>query len=156
VGRWITYGMRLVTLLVVAIGLYVAIIFFAVEQVFPFYPEIDTQFSANFSKSKFEAVSAGMSAKEVEALLGEPFTRTEGGWGGCWDGSRARLSEWLDTSEGSFEIPLPPESLEKESLEVWSYSKDGACSWFDFAWLEYRIEMQNGIVTKKERCWHGD
>jgi hypothetical protein len=149
--------MRLVTLLVVAIGLYVAIIFFAVEQVFPFYPEIDTQFSANFSKSKFEAVSAGMSAKEVEALLGEPFTRTDGGWGGgCWDGSRAGFSELLDTSEFALEIPLPPAGREMESPEVWSYSKDGACSWFDFAWLEYRIEMQNGIVTKKERCWHGN
>ncbi len=148
--------MRLVTLLVVAIGLYVGIIFFVLEQVFPFYPEIDTEFAANFSKPKFETVRVGMSAEQVEALLGKPFTRTDGGSGGCWDGSRARFSELFDSSELMPEIPLPPQSVEMESPEVWTYSKDGACSWFDFAWLEYRIEMINGIVAKKERCWHGD
>ena len=52
------------------------------------------------------------------------------------------------------EIPLPPPESTLE--DILTYSKDGACKWFDFAWLEYRVILRDGFVVRTEKCWHGD
>ena len=52
--------------------------------------------------------------------------------------------------------PILGSIVPEEKLEIWSYSKDGAFPWFDFAWLEYRVKFYNKIVMMKEQCWHGD
>jgi hypothetical protein len=91
-----------------------------------------------------------MKADQVPKDLGEPFTRN-GGSLGCWDGKEVKLPDQMSREAFSLDVPLP-----EEGTEVWSYSADGGCWWFDFAWLEYRIEFRNGVVLKTEKCWHGD
>jgi len=122
------------------------------ETVYAPSPEIDTRFTDNFSKEKFSAVISGMTSEQILKDLGEPFTRN-GGSLGCWDGKEIEPSTMNNNLSLPFSESIP---LPEEGTEVWSYSADGACWWFDFAWLEYRIEFRNGIVLKTEKCWHGD
>ena len=120
-----------------------------VERVYTPSPEIDTRFTDGFSKEKFNAIISGMKTDQVLKDLGEPFTRN-GGSLNCWDGKEVQTPDQM-SKDFSLDIPLPD-----EGTEVWSYSEDGGCWWFDFAWLEYRVEFRNGAVVKTEKCWHGD
>ncbi len=120
------------------------------ETIFKFNPEIDTLLSSKLVKDQFALINAGMDRNEVVKLLGEPFEKHEylPGSGSCWNGESNNI--------GDFNLGFNFPSIETLQEEIWSFSKDGACSWFDFAWLEYRVVFLDGIVVRTERCWHGD
>ncbi len=124
------------------------------ESIFKLSPEIDTSFTTNFSKNNFELINTGTNKEQVLSLVGDPFEKYSSSPGSCWDGSSEILPVSNILSGGSIEFPLPLEETIQE--EIWSYSKDGACSWFDFAWLEYRVVFLDNAVVRTEKCWHGD
>lgn len=147
-NRPVKLTLYLVTFFICSLSVYIGLMFVFCETVFTPAPEIDTQFTSNFSKEHFESIKPGMIASQVENLLGQPFTR-QGGSVGCWDGGPITIPNSTDVSP-SIAVELP---LYSEETEVWSYSKRGTFSWFKFAWLEYRVELHNSVVVKVEKCW---
>ena len=61
------------------------------EMYCPVYPGIDTYYASGFSEANFKRVSLGLTANEVEGLLGKPLSilRRENG-----------TEEWLFTADG--------------------------------------------------------
>jgi outer membrane protein assembly factor BamE (lipoprotein component of BamABCDE complex) len=89
------------------------------EEIFPFYPLIDTKLPPGFSQAKFESIQKGMTKAEVLKILPTPVPRREYG------------EEWSISDKD------------------WYYGQDGACLFGDFAWFEFTISFNDkGNVSK--------
>lgn len=94
-------------------------------------PEIDTAFTENFSKENFERVRLGMSTKEIQDLLGEPFQNDE-----MYDNALVNKNT----------ITLQV----KEGVRCWTYSTDGKLgAKADFSWYSYKVCFEDGKVSEK-------
>ena len=96
------------------------------EGKFIFNPDIDTEYTPEYSEIHFGQIEAKMTEKEVVTLMGEPFNKIAVG-----DGV-------------------------KDYDVVWLYTHDGACSWNDFAWKRKQIEFKDGIVIHRGTGWSYD
>ena len=94
------------------------------ERYFPPWPDVDTRFAPGYSEAGFDALAAGMTRDEVVARLGPPLRR-------------------FPVRQTSYQSARP------STVEGWSYSGDGACSWGDFAWLGREVYFDNaGRLTE--------
>ena len=135
--------------------IFIALYLYNLESIFSLDPEIDTLFTENFSKENYVKIKTGMTKDEVLRLLGKPFEEQLYASGGaCLQESQSIFSigDFMAPIEINFQLP----SLDSPLEDTLSYSKDGACSWFDFAWLEYKVILIDGSVIRTEQCWHGD
>jgi hypothetical protein len=67
------------------------------EQLFPFNPAIDTSFATGYTEAGFDAITEGMPAGEVIALIGEPLSKRDGPYGGTiWQYSADGAFRWWD------------------------------------------------------------
>jgi hypothetical protein len=87
------------------------------------WPSIDTVYAPGFTNAAFERVKVGMSKEEVRNLIGRP----------------------LDTHPYSSRHP----AYHERGDEVWNYTRDGACTWSDWAWLSREVIFRNGRVVQK-------
>lgn len=149
---------KYLTFVLLSFVLLIALFLYHVESIWTFNPEIDTAFTPNFNKDKYQQVKVGMTKDEVLSLLGEPFEShlyASSTHNHCLDDGFRPLPSSTDIfSSTEINLSLPPVDAPLE--DTLTYSKDGACTWFDFAWLEYRVVLVNGSVVRKDKCWHGD
>jgi hypothetical protein len=112
-------GKKLVLTSVICVGAGVTLYLLVVphEQVFLFNPQIDTMYATGYTDARFLQVKPGMTRATVTRLIGQP----------------------LDSCAA--------ESQADEKEYKLNYSRDGACSWGDFAWEDASITMsRNGHV----------
>jgi hypothetical protein len=126
------------------------IVVFSIESYF--YPSqyIDTKFPSGFSESNFSDIAIGSSIQEVISKLGEPIWKE--GCGGCWEQSSYVRDDHVLDVPVERKCDAPCSSVHQQ----WYYSDDGACTWWDFAWKEFSIAFDQGVVTEKSEVWHGD
>ena len=117
-ARWASVLLSITLLL--SVGLFIV---FSTERYFPFYPAIDTEFSADFSWDTWNKIRPGMHRQEVFQLLGEPF-------------------RGKDTN---FDNEFVKPGL------VWEYSKDNAFCCWDFAWIATEVWFDGDFVKEKKR-----
>lgn len=123
--------------------------FFSIESYWPFYPYIDTKFSQNFTEKAFNEIDVGASMQDVLSKIGDPIWKI--GCGGCWE------PEFYST-DGVIRVPpkhtcsLPCDADDQR----WQFSDDGACTWWDFAWKDFSIDLHHRKVAAKFTMWHYD
>lgn len=120
---WKTYNKLIISLPVFLLLIFIFII--PHEQYFIFKPSIDTKFAAGFTEENFNSIRIGMYKNEVIKILGKPL---------------------------KFDTVGVPHYLHPSTEYYMSYTSDGACKWGDFAWLNYKICLNETLsVTKKVR-----
>jgi hypothetical protein len=118
-------GKKLVLTSVLCVGAAVTLYFLVVphEQVFLFNPQIDTVYATGYTDARFLQVEPGMTRAAVTRLIGQP----------------------LDSSAAGSQA-------DEEEYKL-HYSRDGACSWGDFAWKDASITMsRKGHVLYTSRA----
>jgi hypothetical protein len=135
----------------IGIGIVISILCFlsSIEAYWPFDPHIDTQFAKNFNRDAFTKIQLGASMSEVELALRAPLWKE--GCGGCWE------TEFY-TRDNTVSLPQSRNCTTScdAARQLWQYSDDGACSWWDFAWEYYAIDFFEGKVVAKDLFWRGD
>ncbi len=107
-----------------------AFIFFP-ERKFIFDPLIDTKFSTPHTFKNFKDVTVGMDTIQVEELIGRPMSRS----------FSVKYSKCKNVTNSN----------------LFNYSKDGACSWGDFAWLGlYIFYDEDYFVCRKGESFRYD
>jgi hypothetical protein len=104
-------------------------LFIGLEGKSKIYPYIDTKFAADFSKKKFNLVNLGIKYNEVKNLIGAPL---------------------------EFSEKMLPKTQNTSASFIASYSRDGKCTWSDFAWKSFDIYFNNDtvVIEKKSQWWY--
>src|SRR5690349_20171514 len=123
VARWISSGAKMLGMALALIVLYLGI--GGCESYCVIWPSIDTRFAPGFSERKFAQVAVGMTAAEVEALVGRP----------------------LGTHAYPRRTTHP--AYKEAGDEVWTFTSDGAAPWGDWAWLSRELIFREGRVVQK-------
>ena len=125
---YLVFIVVIVTFAIAATGAF--FVFFFPESYAVWNPTIDTVLPEEFADGDFQSLALGTHKDEVLKQLGQPNTV---GW------------KPTSTAEWSY------------ADSEWVYGYDGACSWCDFAWIQYYIYFdEQGKVINKERDIHYD
>jgi hypothetical protein len=115
-------------LLILACGWFFLVLVY-VEEVFPFYPLIETKLPSGFSQAKFERIQVGMTKTEVLKFLPPPITGI--GY------NTITKSEY----KGEWSI----------NHNAWYYGEESPVLWGDFAWFKFEIHFdKEGKVARKD------
>lgn len=100
-------------------------------------PWLDTVCAPKYSEMEFDQVQVMMSKEIVLLKLGDPLRKSS-------------TENWESRKHIDYDLP-------QDTVEMWSYTADGACWWGDFAWEgRYIYFSKDGKVTGKIKRVHFD
>jgi hypothetical protein len=107
------------------------------ESYCPWNPYIDTRFPESFNIKNLDKIKVGMEKPEVIGLIGEPLYKRNG------------AIEWYSINGQRF-------YRNRDDIEVYIYSSDGASNFGDWAWLSIRIWFKDDTVNEIFIRWQHD